>query len=185
MAATDPVDEISELSSKLGTVEAVLDPDAMREEAATLRDQAADPDLWSDQQHAQSVTRRLSYLEGELARLDNLRQRLDDTRVMFELAESENDEPTRAEAQGELALLRKEIDQLEVRTLLSGEYDRREALMTINAQAGGADAADFAQNLQRMYLRWAERHGYPTEVYDISYAEEAGIKSTTFAVKSP
>jgi peptide chain release factor 2 len=185
MAATDPIDEISELSSKLTTVEAVLDPDAMREEAATLRDQAADPDLWSDQQHAQSVTRRLSYLEGELARLDNLRQRLDDTRVMFELAESENDEPTRAEAQGELALLRKEIDQLEVRTLLSGEYDGREALMTINAQAGGADAADFAQNLQRMYLRWAERHGYPTEVYDISYAEEAGIKSTTFAVKSP
>ena len=185
MAATDPNDEISELSSKLATVEAVLDPDAMREEAATLRDQAADPDLWGDQQHAQSVTRRLSYVEGELARLENLRQRLDDTRVMFELADSEDDEPTRAEAQGELAMLRKEIDQLEVRTLLSGEYDVREALMTINAQAGGADAADFAQNLMRMYLRWSERHGYPTEVYDISYAEEAGIKSTTFAVKAP
>ena len=185
MAATDPIDEISELSSKLATVEAVLDPGAMREEAATLRDQAADPDLWGDQQHAQAVTRRLSYVEGELARLDNLRQRLDDTRVMFELADSEDDEPTRAEAQGELVMLRKEIDQLEVRTLLSGEYDVREALMTINAQAGGADAADFAQNLMRMYLRWSERHGYPTEVYDISYAEEAGIKSTTFAVKAP
>ena len=83
------------------------------------------------------------------------------------------------------AALREEINQLEVRTLLSGEYDSREALITINSQAGGADAADFAQNLMRMYLRWAERHGYPTEIYDTSFAEEAGIKSTTFAVKVP
>ena len=95
---------------------------------------------------------------------------------MFDLAESENDEPTRGEATRELAALRTEIDQLEVRTLLNGEYDAREALISINAQAGGADAADFAENLLRMYLRWAERHKYPTEVYDTSYAEEAGIK---------
>jgi peptide chain release factor 2 len=104
---------------------------------------------------------------------------------MFELAESENDQPTREEATRDLAALRKEIDQLEIRTLLSGEYDSREALISINAQAGGADAADFAQNLQRMYLRWAERHGFPTEVYYTSYAEEAGLKSTTFAIHSP
>jgi peptide chain release factor 2 len=81
--------------------------------------------------------------------------------------------------------LRKAISELEVRTLLSGEYDSREALVTIRAEAGGVDAADFAENLMRMYLRWAERHGYPTEVYDVSYAEEAGIKSATFAVKAP
>ena len=80
MAATDPADEISELSSKLASVAAVLDPDAMKSEVESLREQAADPDLWGDQQHAQSVTRRLSYVEGELARLENLRQRLDDTR---------------------------------------------------------------------------------------------------------
>ena len=80
--------------------------------------------------------------------------------------------------------MRKDIDALEVRTLLNGEYDAREALITINSQAGGADAEDFAGNLQRMYLRWAERHKYPAEVYDVSYGE-AGIKSTTFAVKSP
>ena len=86
---------------------------------------------------------------------------------------------------GALAALRREIDQLEIRTLLSGEYDAREALITINAQAGGADAADWAEGLRRIYLRWAERHGYPTEIYDTSYAEEAGIKSTTFSVKAP
>ncbi len=185
MAGTDPANELSELSSKLGNVEAVLNPDVMRREADALREQAADPNLWGDPERAQAVTRRLSYLEGELGRLGQLHRRLDDARVGFELADSEGDESMREEASRELAALRKEIDQLEVRTLLSGEYDAREALISINAQAGGADAADFAQNLQRMYLRWAERHNFPTEVYYTSYAEEAGIKSTTFAVHAP
>jgi len=184
MAATDPADEISELSSKLDTIEAVLDPDAMKTEVADLREQAADPGLWEDQARAQQVTRRLSYLEMELTRLDNLRQRLEDTRVLFELADDEHDQSARDEAANDLAMLRKEIDQLEVRTLLNGEYDSREALITINSQAGGADAEDFAGNLQRMYLRWAERHKYPAEVYDVSYGE-AGIKSTTLGVKAP
>ena len=183
--ATDPTSEISELIATLASVEAVLDPDAMRKEADSLRERSADPTLWEDQEQAQEVTRRLSYLDAELARLEALHRRLDDTAVMFELAESEHDEPTRAEGERELAALRKEIDQLEIRTLLSGEYDAREALISINAGAGGADAADWTEGLQRIYLRWAERHGYPTEVYDTSYAEEAGIKSTTFAIKAP
>src|SRR5580698_8142150 len=183
--ASDAAGEISELVSKLNSVEAVLNPDAMRKEADGLRERSVDPELWSDQDQAQAVTRRLSYLEGELNRLAAVRQRLDDVAIMFELAESENDEPTREEAVRELASSRKEIDQLEVRTLLSGEYDAREALITINAQAGGADAADWAEGLRRIYLRWAERHGYSSEIYDTSYAEEAGIKSTTFAIKAP
>jgi peptide chain release factor 2 len=188
MAATDPADEISELSSRLDTIEAVVDPEAMRTEVLDLREQAADPSLWEDQARAQEVTRRLSYVEGELNRLESLRQRLADVSVLFELADDEPDPATAAEtrneATAELASLRKDIDALEVRTLLNGEYDAREALITINSQAGGADAADFAQNLQRMYLRWAERHKFPTEIYDVSY-DEAGIKSTTFAVKAP
>jgi peptide chain release factor 2 len=185
MAGTDPADEIAALTSKLDSIEAVLDPGEMEREAADLREQSADPGLWADQDRAQKVGRRLSYLEAELARLAGLRQRLGDTLVLFDLAESENDQPTRDEAVRELAAVRSEIDQLEVRTLLNGQYDVREALISINAQAGGADAADFAENLLRMYLRWAERHKYPTEVYDTSYAEEAGIKSTTFAVNAP
>jgi peptide chain release factor 2 len=185
MAGTDPADEIAALKSTLASIEAVLDPAAMRTEAEGLREQAADPDLWADPDRAQKVMRRQSYLEAELNRLASLHQRLDDTQLLFELAESEDDGPTRDEATRELAALRSEIDGLEVRTLLSGEYDAREALISINAQAGGADAADFAENLLRMYLRWAERHKYPTEVYDTSYAEEAGIRSTTFAVNAP
>jgi peptide chain release factor 2 len=185
MAGIDPADEIATLTSKLDSIEAVLDPGEMEREAADLREQSADPGLWADQDRGQKVTRRLSYLEAELSRLSGLRSRLDDTKVLFDLAEAENDEPTKDEATHELAGLRSEIDQLEVRTLLNGQYDSREALISINAQAGGADAADFAENLLRMYLRWAERHKYPTEVYDTSYAEEAGIKSTTFAVNAP
>jgi peptide chain release factor 2 len=183
--AIDPTSEISELIATLASVEAVLDPEAMREEADRLRERSAEPGLWEDQELAQEVTRRLSYLDGELAKLEALHSRLDDTSVMFELADSEHDEPIRAEAQRELAALRTEMDQLEIRTLLNGEYDAREALISINAGAGGADAADWTEGLQRIYLRWAERHGYPTEIYDTSYAEEAGIKSTTFAIKAP
>jgi peptide chain release factor 2 len=183
--AVDYPSEIAEITGTLATIEAVLDPEGMRKEADELRDRSADPALWEDQENAQAVTRRLSYLDAELARLGTLHSRLADLSVMFELAESENDEPTLQEAVTELSAIRSQIDQLEIRTLLSGEYDSREALISITAQAGGADAADWAEGLQRIYLRWAERHGYPTEVYDTSYAEEAGIKSTTFVIKSP
>jgi peptide chain release factor 2 len=185
MAGIDPADEIAALKSTLASVEAVLDLGAMETEAAGLREQAADPGLWADQDRAQQVTRRLSYLEAELNRLSSLEGRLDDSALMFEMLETEDDAETRTDALRELTSLRGEVEQLEVRTLLNGEYDAREALISINAQAGGADAADFSENLMRMYLRWAERHKYATEVYDISYAEEAGIKSTTFAIKAP
>jgi peptide chain release factor 2 len=111
--------------------------------------------------------------------------RVDDLEVLFELAEGEDDAETRAEAERELGAVRTSLGELEVRTLLSGEYDGREALITIRAEAGGVDAADFAEMLMRMYLRWSERHGYRAEVYDTSYAEEAGIKSATFKVAAP
>lgn len=167
------------------SIEAVLDLDKMRADIAGLNEEAAAPDLWDDPEKAQKVTSRLSFLQGELRKVEDLRRRIDDVQVLFELAEAEDDADTRTEAEGELVAIRKTVDELEVRTLLSGEYDAREALVTIRAEAGGVDAADFAEMLLRMYTRWAERHHYSTEVYDTSYAEEAGIKSATFAVKSP
>jgi len=104
---------------------------------------------------------------------------------MFELAEAEDDDAAQGEAIAELDALEKDLSDLEVRTLLSGEYDHREALVTIRSEAGGVDAADWAEMLLRMYTRYCERHKWPVEVYDTSYAEEAGIKSATFAVKAP
>ncbi len=185
MAILDASEELKSLSSTMESIEAVLDLDRMRADIAVLEEQAAAPSLWDDPEKAQQITSRLSYLQGELRKTEALRSRIEDLEVLFELAEAEDDADTRAEAEAELATVRKAVDEMEVRTLLSGEYDAREALVSVRAEAGGVDAADFAEQLQRMYLRWAERHGYPTEILETSYAEEAGIKSTTFAVHVP
>jgi peptide chain release factor 2 len=176
---------LDELNNTLTSIEAVLDVEKLRRQVAELEEQAAAPDLWDDVERAQELTSRLSYLQGDLRRVEELRRRLDDAGLLHEMAVEEGDAGSLAEAERELVALRKEIDELEVRTLLSGEYDSREALVTIRSEAGGVDAADFAEMLMRMYVRWAERHKYPIEVYDTSYAEEAGIKSATFAVKQP
>jgi len=176
---------LRDLTGKLTQIESVMDLDALRAQVADLEQQASSPNLWDDPEAAQKVTSQLSHRQGELRRVSDLRQRLDDLGVLYELAEAEGDSGSMGEAEAELADLGKAIDGLEVRTLLSGEYDDRNAVVTIRSEAGGVDAADFAEMLLRMYLRWAERHGYPTDVYDISYAEEAGIKSATFKVSAP
>ncbi len=185
VTAADLLEQLKALDATLRSVEAVVDLDRLRREKADLEEQAAVPNLWDDPAEAQKVTSRLSYVQGEINRVQRLRSRLDDAGVLVELAEGENDPGALEEASGEVTALVKAIDELEVRTLLSGEYDEREALVTIRSGAGGVDAADFAEKLLRMYLRWAERHGYATEVYDTSYAEEAGLKSATFAVRTP
>ncbi|PXY32563.1 peptide chain release factor 2 [Prauserella muralis] len=176
---------LKDLAGKLSQVESVMDIDALRREVAELEEEAARPDLWDDPAAAQKVTSQLSYKQADVRKVTDLRQRLDDLGVLHELAQAEGDAASKAEAESELAQLRTEIDTLEVRTLLSGEYDARNAVVTIRSEAGGVDAADWAEMLLRMYLRWAERHGYPTDVYDISYAEEAGIRSATFKVSAP
>ncbi|WP_374982960.1 peptide chain release factor 2 [Streptomyces fradiae] len=185
MAVVDVSEELKSLTSTMGSIEAVLDLDKMRADIAVLEEQAAAPSLWDDPEAAQKITSRLSHLQAEVRKAESLRGRIDDLAVLFELAEAEDDQDTLAEAEAELADVRKALDEMEVRTLLSGEYDEREALVTIRAEAGGVDASDFAERLQRMYLRWAERHDYKTEIYETSYAEEAGIKSTTFVVHAP
>ncbi|GGR53474.1 peptide chain release factor 2 [Streptomyces aurantiogriseus] len=185
MAVVDVSEELKSLSSTMESIEAVLDLDKLRADIAVLEEQAAAPSLWDNPDEAQKITSKLSHLQAEVRKADTLRGRIDDLAVLFEMAEEEDDPDTRAEAEAELSAVRKALDEMEVRTLLSGEYDSREALVNIRAEAGGVDAADFAEKLQRMYLRWAEQKGYKTEIYETSYAEEAGIKSTTFAVQVP
>jgi peptide chain release factor 2 len=177
--------ELKELNATLTGIESVVDLAALRRELGELEQQAAAPDLWNDTENAQRVTSRLSFVQGELRRVEDLRRRLDDAQVLWDLAEEADDAGSRAEVEGELTALRVAVDELEVRTLLSGQYDAREALVTIRSEAGGVDAADFAEMLMRMYTRWAERHNYAVDVLDTSYAEEAGIKSATFQVKAP
>jgi peptide chain release factor 2 len=180
VAAAEIAEELKRLDATLGGVEMVLDLPGLRVRLAELEQEAADPDLWNDQERAQRVTSQMSRVRADLSRVDSLRTRVDDLAAAVEL----DDPDLLTEAEQSLPALSREIQALEVRTLLAGEYDERDALVTLNSQAGGVDAADWAQMLLRMYLRWAERHGYPTEVYETSYAEEAGIKSATFAVKA-
>jgi peptide chain release factor 2 len=177
--------DIAALDSTLTTVERVLDVEGLRGRIEKLEHEASDPHLWDDQTRAQKVTSDLSHTQGELRRVEELRQRLDDLPVMYELAAEDGGADDVADADAELKKLREDIEAMEVRTLLSGEYDEREALVNIRSGAGGVDAADWAEMLMRMYIRWAEQHKDPIEVFDTSYAEEAGIKSATFAVHAP
>ena len=185
MRTGDFAADFAALNSTFKNIEKVLNPEAMAIEVATLEKEASAPDLWDDQAKAQQVTSRLSGLQADLARLRNLRSRLDDVQVLRELGETENDKSILTETENELTAIENLVSELEVRTLLSGEYDSREALVTIRSGAGGVDAADWAEMMLRMYLRYCERHNWATEIYDTSYAEEAGIKSATFAVHAP
>ncbi len=173
----------------MGNVVSVVNPDKLSKEIDRLSQEAAAPDLWDDPDQAQKVTSQLSHYQAELNRLTSANSRIDDIEALVELAEESGNDEERAEileeAASDLADLQKHIADLEIKTLLDGEYDDRHAVVTIRSGAGGVDAADFAQMLMRMYLRWAEQHGYPTKVLDTSYAEVAGIKSATFEIEAP
>ena len=188
MASFDFSAEIKDLRSIYASIVAVSDLEGIKRALEDLSQQASAPELWDDPEHAQRVTSALSHKQAELNHLTSLASRIDDVEVMVELAQTEDEsseEDLLAEAEAECKELRKKLDELEVLVLLSGEYDQREAVVTIRSGAGGVDAADFAEMLLRMYLRWAEKNGYPTKVLDTSYAEEAGLKSVTFEVNVP
>jgi peptide chain release factor 2 len=193
MADRDFQSEIAQLSSTLSGIESVLDIKKLKSEVAELENKAAAPDLWNDPENAQKVTSALSRSQSAIAKLTSLRKRVDDLPVMLELAESDENsardtEATNqitAELESELSSLDKAISELEVRTLLSGEYDHRDALVTIRSEAGGVDAADWAEMVSRMFLRYCEIKDYLVQVLETSYGEEAGIKSTTFKVSGP
>ncbi|ROR73732.1 peptide chain release factor 2 [Bogoriella caseilytica] len=180
--------EISQLRSTYESIRAVTDPEALKATVAELSEQAADPGLWDDPEAAQKLNTRLSHAQSDLKRVEQMGERIADLEALVELGQEETGDDADAfmeDASAELASVRQALGQLEVRTLLDGEYDEREAVVTIRAGAGGVDAADFAEMLLRMYSRWAERHDYPIKVLDTSYAEEAGLKSATFEVNVP
>jgi peptide chain release factor 2 len=150
VTSVDVSADLRELKATLTSVEAVLDLPALRRELAELEAAAADPGLWDDTVQAQKITSRLSYIQAELKKLASLHERMDDVAIMFELADDESDPGAAAEAATELDSIRKAVDELEVRTLLSGEYDERDCVLTVRSGAGGADACDFAEQLMRI-----------------------------------
>ena len=185
MIDLDLSDQIAALRSTFADITSVVDVERLRRTIAELSEQAGAPDLWDDTEKAQKVTSALSHRQSELARITEIQNRLDDLDVLVEMAIEGDDVESAEEAKAELASLQKVLGDLEVQTLLDGEYDDRGAVVTIRSGAGGDDATDFAEMLMRMYLRWAERHKYPVKVLDTSFAEGAGIKSATFEVDAP
>ena len=185
MADMDFAQALEQAKAKYETISKALDPEGLRSRIADLERQASAPGLWDDQENAQKVTSRLSALQSQLRHLESASSRLDDVQALQELGQEEHDQDTLVEARKEIDSLRSDLDDMEIQTLLDGEYDERAAVVTIRSGAGGVDAADWAQMLLRMYMRWAERHGFSTKVMDTSYAEEAGIKSATFQVDAP
>jgi peptide chain release factor 2 len=185
MADIDLSTEIKDLRTTFGSIKHVVDVATLAKEIEELKAEAANPNLWDDPAAAQSTTSKLSHRQGMLTKLQSVEARLDDLEVLVEMANAEADSAAQAEAKNELSSLSKVIGELEVQTLLNGEYDSRSAVVTIRSGAGGDDATDFAEMLMRMYLRYAEKNKMPFQVLDISYSEGAGIKSATFEVDAP
>jgi peptide chain release factor 2 len=140
----------------------------------------AKPDFWNDQRRAERILRRRRELESAIERAERFRRELEDASVLLEFAAE--DQSSAADLKAALERLTRQVQQIETETLLSGPNDHCDAIVTINAGAGGTDAQDWAQMLLRMYLRWAERRGFRTEIVDEQPGKEAGIKSVTFTV---
>ena len=158
----------------------IFDAGKLRQQLAEIEKQAADPNLWSNPAKSQQVMRERKRLEGVLSLEGDLARRTEDIGAYFDLAgEGEN---VTADLHRELDALNELVDRVETDTLLSGDHDGLNAIMTIHPGAGGTESQDWAEMLVRMYLRWAERQGFKTEMYDEQPGEEAGIKSATFAV---
>jgi peptide chain release factor 2 len=185
MISLDVSDRIAAIRSSFADIVSVINIPALESTIAELSEHAGATDLWDDPAAAQKVTSELSHAQTQRTRVIEVQQRLDDLDVLLDMAKEAGDDDSARETLAELDDLEKLIGEMEVQTLLDGEYDALPAIITIRAGAGGVDAADFADMLLRMYVRWAEKHKYPATVLDVSYAEEAGIKSATLQVDSP
>jgi peptide chain release factor 2 len=147
-----------------------------------LAREAGRPDLWDDRERAEKVLREQRQVERELELYRRLGEAVEDTEVLLQLASEEADRDTLHEAAERLGQAEHELSRAELQRLLGGEHDAASAIVSINSGAGGTDAADWAEILMRMYLRWAERSGYKTEILDFQAADEAGVRSVTFTV---
>ena len=144
-----------------------------------LQKQSEDPDFWQDPEKAQRIMKNQAALQIEVSSWLNLQHHLQDALELSRL----NDESLRPELEIETSTIVNEVEKREFIAMFSGEYDGGDALLAINAGAGGTDSQDWAEMLERMYLRWAEAHHFESEVLDLTEGEEAGIKSITIAIK--
>ncbi|HGY5548638.1 MAG TPA: peptide chain release factor 2 [Prochlorococcus sp.] len=180
---TDFKRDLSELTDRLGQAQDCLDVPALNASQQDLEQLAAQPDFWNNQQNAQKQMRQLDEVKAQLAELASWCGAVDDAQATLELYDLEPDDELLNEAQSGLKQLRQGLDRWELERLLSGNYDKEGAVLSINAGAGGTDAQDWAQMLLRMYTRWAEDHDMKVSVNELSEGEEAGIKSATVEIE--
>ncbi|MFN5873685.1 MAG: peptide chain release factor 2 [Aphanizomenon sp.] len=174
--------EIETLSNRLGKTQDYLDVPALKAKIHDLEQISAQTEFWEDQNQAQNTLQELNDLKSHLDQYYQWHSHLDDTRAVVELLELETDTALLQEAESTITKLNHDLDQWELQQLLSGIYDDKGAVLTINAGAGGTDAQDWAFMLMRMYTRWAEDHGYKVTLAEESEGDEAGIKSATLEI---
>ncbi|MCE2904985.1 MAG: peptide chain release factor 2 [Anabaena sp. CoA2_C59] len=174
--------EIETLSNRLGKTQDYLDVPALKAKIHDLEQISAQTEFWEDQNQAQNTLQELNDLKSHLDQYYQWHSHLDDTRAVVELLELETDTALLQEAESTITKLNHDLDQWELQQLLSGTYDDKGAVLTINAGAGGTDAQDWAFMLMRMYTRWAEDHGYKVTLAEESEGDEAGIKSATLEI---
>ncbi|MGX8701753.1 peptide chain release factor 2 [Caproiciproducens sp.] len=174
---------LQELEPDLDDLAEALGLEGMREEIAKLDEKAAQPGFWDDMSTSQKVLQRSSMLKNKAAAYERLKNSYGDTLALIELANEEGDLSLLPEAQEELKKFQDELEAQRLSTLLTGEYDGKNAILTFHAGAGGTEAQDWAEMLYRMYCRWGERHGYKVETLDYLDGEEAGLKSASILIE--
>ncbi|MGH9479426.1 MAG: peptide chain release factor 2, partial [Terriglobales bacterium] len=170
-----------DLAAKAHDVGCIFDPPALKRQLALLDEQAAEPNFWSDPARSQAINRNRKRLQEFLDDDQRLGRSLDDVGTLFELARE--GEAVAPELAQEINGLQTSLEEIETRTLLGGEHDQLNAILTIHAGAGGTESQDWAEMLLRMYTRWAERHGFKATLNDRQEGEEAGIKSATLTIE--
>jgi peptide chain release factor 2 len=163
----------------------IFDVAAKEKEIGELEKESASPGFWDDQAGAQRQMRRLSDLRDEVSTWHNLSRRASDALDLLDLAEAEEDESLTGEIAAEVDALAAALEKMEFRLRMAGRHDRKNALLSVHAGAGGTESQDWAQMLLRMFLRWAEASGYRTEILDSMPGEEAGLKSATALIEGP
>ncbi|WP_425604254.1 peptide chain release factor 2 [Desulfurobacterium pacificum] len=177
---------LSTLKDRYNEIGGIFDVEGMKNRLKEIEEEMSSSDFWNDQKKAQSISQERNRIEQELSQISELERKLEDAEVLLEMAEEEPDDNSLVEeAENLLSSVEKSLDKLEIKTVLSGEFDKNNAIVTIHAGAGGTESCDWAEMLMRMYLRWAERKGFETEILDYQENEEAGIKSATILVKGP
>ena len=175
--------ELTSLRTRLREAEGYLGLERLRVRQAELEKEASRPDLWDDQDNARAVTSELGRVNDDVSLLDDLSRRLEDAETMHELVVEEGDQAFAGEVVDSIADLQRRLGDLELRSLFSGDYDERDAIVEFHAGTGGTDAQDWCEMLLRMYLRWAERRGFDVELDEATAGQEAGLLSATAIVK--